>query len=154
MWFEHNLITVTTFCYHSHGMVQHFSYNHCCDFIFYKIGNNEIPSIKFHKNPFSSTVLLHVYRRMDYPGSSNMRFGMGMLLITLESNSSNVTTVVKKKRQWKILPPSSRLRTNTASFLCGQNLSTHNPAFWVVVSLLNLMNQYLVLLPIRPFTSL
>jgi hypothetical protein len=79
-------------------MVQNFSYNHCCDFIFYKFGNNEISSIKFHKNPFSSTVLLRVYRRMDYPGSSNMRFGMGMLLITLESNSSNVTTVVKKKQ--------------------------------------------------------
>jgi hypothetical protein len=64
MLFEHNLITVTAFCRLSHGMVLNFSYNQCCDFIFYKLGNDEIPSIKFHKNPFPSTVLhfLHTYR--------------------------------------------------------------------------------------------
>jgi len=38
-----------------------------------------------------------------------------LLLITLESNSSNVTNNSTEKQQRKILPPSSRLRTNIAS---------------------------------------
>jgi hypothetical protein len=118
MWFERHLITVIAFCHLSRGMERNFFYNHCCDFIFCKLGNNEIPSIKFHKYPFPSTVLqfLHMYRWMDWPGSSNKCFA-GMQLCTLESNSSNVTNNSTEKQQRKILPPSSRsrLRTNTAS---------------------------------------
>jgi hypothetical protein len=41
--------------------------------------------------------------------------GARLLLITLESNSYNVTNSSTEKQQRKFLPPFSRLRTNIAS---------------------------------------